>query len=444
MRFGSVIEWIRTVPRRLGAERGIAVPMVLFMVLAAFAMASVAVVSSVNAQQGTNRDLDTKDSLAVAEAGAHEALLRYNSAAADQACVAPQTLSGGWCTPATGALSGGGTFTYWVRPTDGLIEVVSEGTRDGASRRIYLQAHSAAGQQPFVDFGVIGLNSIGLDANADITADTGTNGDITLLSNSELCGDAQVGVGRSILISGNAQHTCGVQLQGSLTLPSVNQGDVRTNNDNSNFFAATPIGGQANRVCWNGVNGDGQASANCGSRELVITHNSNLTLPSGNYSFCRLQLLQNAAIYIANGATIRIYFDSPEACGYGSGVKQLELDSNSQIRPNGTSSSVDVAMLFVGSETRSTTIDLASNTVAQGVCEQDFVIYAPRTDMVMKSNSYYCGALAAKTIHINSNSQITISTQAENFELPNAPPHYVIDKFVECGGVTTSTPNSSC
>jgi hypothetical protein len=124
MRFSSSIERSRAIRRRLAAEQGLAVPMVLFMVLAAFAMASVAVVSSVNAQQGTNRDLDTKDSLAVAEAGAHEALLRYNSAAANQACVAPQTLSGGWCTPATGALSGGGAFTYWVRPTDGLIEVV--------------------------------------------------------------------------------------------------------------------------------------------------------------------------------------------------------------------------------------------------------------------------------------------------------------------------------
>jgi hypothetical protein len=427
---------------RLAGERGFAVPTVLLMVIAAFAVSSIAVVSSIRAQHSTSRDLDTKDALAVAEAGAHQALMRYNAAAA-QTCVAPQTLSGGWCSPATGQLPDGGAFTYWVRPTPGAIEVVSQATKDGVTRRIDVQAHSAAGQQPYIDFGVIGLNSILLDANADITADTATNGDINMLSNSDLCGDAQVGLGHAINLSGNAQHSCGIEQQGSVTLPSVNQGDVRTNNDNTNFFASTPIGGQKSRVCWNGFDGNGQASTNCGSRELVITHNSDLTLPSGNYSFCRLQLLQNAAVYIASGATVRIYFDSPEACGYGSGVKQLELDSNTQIRPNG-GGAVDVALLFVGSETRSTVIDLASNTVAQGACEQDFVIYAPRTDLVMKSDSYYCGALAAKTIHINSNSTITITSSAQDFTLPNSPPHYVIDRFVECGEAAPATPNTSC
>jgi hypothetical protein len=430
--------------RRLVEERGFAVPTVLFMVIAAFAVASVAVVSSIRSQHGTSRDLDTKSALAVAEAGAHQALVRYNTAAVKASCVAPQTLSGGWCSPATGELAEGGAFTYWVRPDVDGLEIVSQGTKDGVTRRVDLLAHSAAGRQPFLDFGVIGLNSIALDSNSDVTADSATNGDINMLSNSVLCGDTQVGLGHGVNTSGNAQHNCGAELQGSVTLPSVNQGDVQTNNDNDHFFAATPIGGSKNRVCWNGFDGNGQSSSNCGSRELVITHNAHLTLPSGNYSFCRLQLLQNAAVYIASGATVRIYFDSPEACGYGSGVRQLEIDSNSQIRANGSSTAVDVALLFVGSESLSTVIDLASNTVAQGLCEQDFVVYAPRSDLVLKSNSLYCGALAAKKIHINANAHITVSSSADEFTLPNSPPHYVVDRFVECAGPATTAPNASC
>jgi hypothetical protein len=427
-----------------GPESGFAVPTVLFMVIAAFAVGSVAVVASLRAQEGTSRDLHTKDALAVAEAGAHQALVRYNAAGAKEACVPPQTLSGAWCTPATGSLAGGGDFAYWVQPTAGLIEVVSQGSRDGVTRRILLRAHSAAGQQPFIDWGVIGLNSVRLDSNADVTADTATNGDINLLSNSQLCGNVQVGPGHDVLPPGTGSHSCGIELQGTTTLPAVNQGDVRTNNENGNFFASTPIGGQRSRVCWNGVNGDGQASSNCGSRELVITHNSDVTLPSGNYSFCRLQLLQNSAVYIASGATVRIYFDSPEACGYGSGVKQLEIDSNAQITANGDSTAVDVALLFVGSETRSTVIDLASNTAVEALCDQDFVVYAPRSDLVLKSNSAYCGALAAKTVLINSNSHITVSSQAQAFVLPNSPPHYVVDDFVECAGPATSPPDVDC
>jgi hypothetical protein len=433
-----------SVPGRLVEERGFAVPTVLFMVIAAFAVASVAVVSSIRSQHGTSRDLDTKSALAVAEAGAHQALVRYNTAAVKASCVAPQTLSGGWCSPTTGELAEGGAFTYWVRPDVDGLEIVSQGTKDGVTRRVDLLAHSAAGRQPFLDFGVIGLNSIALDSNSDVTADSATNGDINMLSNSVLCGDTQVGLGHGVNTSGNAQHNCGAELQGSVTLPSVNQGDVQTNNDNDHFFAATPIGGSKNRVCWNGFDGNGQSSSNCGSRELVITHNAHLTLPSGNYSFCRLQLLQNAAVYIASGATVRIYFDSPEACGYGSGVRQLEIDSNSQIRANGSSTAVDVALLFVGSESLSTVIDLASNTVAQGLCEQDFVVYAPRSDLVLKSNSLYCGALAAKKIHINANAHITVSSSADEFTLPNSPPHYVVDRFVECAGPATTAPNASC
>jgi hypothetical protein len=446
---GSRRAW-SVVRRRALAQGGFAVPTVLFMILAAFAVASAAVGSSIEAQRGTSRDLNTKDALAVAEAGTHQALVRYNSLAAST-CVAPQTMSGGWCTAATGTLPGGGAFTYRVKLGPGVIDIVSQGTKDGVTRRLKTTAHSAAGQQWFTDAGVVGLNSITVANNSSIVADAATNGNITLDGTSTLCGDAQVGTGFDVLPAGTTRHTCGAELRGTVTLPSVNQGDVRTVNNNSNFFAKTEISGPKERACFNGFNGLGQASADCGSRELVITGGGTsggtaLTLPSGNYSLCKLRLISNSRLYVASGASVRIYFDSPEACGYGPRVAQLQLDSNSIITATGTATAADLALLFVGSETIPTSILLASNSDAQAVCAQDFVIYAPRTDLTMASNSYYCGAMAAKTIDVATNSNVRTSNQAQDFVLPNSPPHYVVDNFVECAGPTPSSasPDSGC
>src|SRR5688572_11202322 len=63
----------RLVPLR--SDGGFAVPTVLFMLLAAFAVASVGAVASISSQRGVVRDQDTKEALTAAEAGVSQALL---------------------------------------------------------------------------------------------------------------------------------------------------------------------------------------------------------------------------------------------------------------------------------------------------------------------------------------------------------------------------------
>ena len=64
---------------RAREDGGFTLPVVLLMVLAAFAVASAAVLASFSAQSGTIQDYQSKDAFATAEAGAHEAMLRYNA-----------------------------------------------------------------------------------------------------------------------------------------------------------------------------------------------------------------------------------------------------------------------------------------------------------------------------------------------------------------------------
>ena len=59
------------------ASAGMALPTALFAMIASMALASAAVISSVDVQQGTDRDHDSKKAIAAADAGANIALLRH-------------------------------------------------------------------------------------------------------------------------------------------------------------------------------------------------------------------------------------------------------------------------------------------------------------------------------------------------------------------------------
>lgn len=436
----------KRVVRGVGGEAGFAVPTVLFMILAAFTVASVGAVTSISAQRGTVRDQDTKTGLAAAEAGVSQALLHYNRVPTTEpnTCITSSggTLytsppSGGWCAAVSGATEQG-SFSYQVAPGDGEIEIVSTGLSDGVTRRVDVTAKSASGQQVFADATVKSLDTMTLEANAEIRANAATNGDLVLSSNARICGLGSTGIGRSLQLISNAQHygstDCtgtGTTINQPLSLPPVNQGDAATVNNNGNFFGVDPKTG-GNKVTWTPA-----------TRTLKLKSNSSVTLGGSVYSFCKLEMSSNTAVYIAPGAAVSIYFDSPEACNQPSGTVQLDLSSNSRI----TSSSggpTNVAIYMVGSDTLQTRAHLDSNTQVSGACEQNFVIYGPRSDIEFDSNAVYCGAIAAKSIHMDSNARLYADNGAQSFTIPGAHEHYEPSEFIECASAPASPPDSGC
>ena len=263
---------------------------------------------------------------------------------------------------------------------------------------------SASSQTPFSSAGIVGLNSINLDSNDSLYGNSATNGDVTLAGNDQVCGTVQVGPGRNV-VGGPPTCTTGSSTvtQGVTSLPPVNQGDAPTNNQNGNFFSVNPVSPASKnaqrRVCFNGRNAAGETDTSCGARQLKLTNGASgvtLTLNGGNYSLCSLTLQSGTSIYVANGARVTIYFDTPEACGYTSAATQLSMASNTSIQVNGGSAQ-NMRLLFVGSDTIPTTATMSSNTIQNVACNQDFVVYGPRTDIVFASNSYFCGAVAGKT-----------------------------------------------
>lgn len=433
---------------RFADERGIAMPFVIGIMTAVLAIATAVAVSSVSAISGTNRDEDSKSALGAADAGVAAAIARQNTIAGSGSAACLTTGSGGllvtqaaqsngWCAPVTGSIDGR-TYSYQTKVnTDGTMQIISTGTSDGVPRRISVTAESSTGAGVFSASAVIGLDYITMDSNSQIFSNTATNGNHTMNSNATLCGNATVGIGKSLVRNGNSRHggssctqTSYPVKQAQTTLAPVQQGDVVTNNSNGRFFGQDIR--SSNKVTWSSS-----------SRTLNLGSNSSVTLGGSNYSFCKLQMSSNTTLYIASGATVRIFFDTPEACGLASGTAQLDLDSNSQIVTT-AGNPTHVALLFMGSDTRATTIRLNSNTQANEVCNSDFVIYAPKSHLEMDSNSRYCGAVAAKSIHLDSNSSIVSSSATDNFQVPGAAPHYVAKTFIECSPTTTSTPSANC
>lgn len=464
--------------RRLLADRhAFALPTVMFMMLATFAVVSVGIMATIQTQSGTVRDQDTKSALTAAETGLNQSVFRYNAytelPSASQPCLRPsgtalavattQTTGpdAGWCAPVVGA-DGSGSFSYQVcpgsssspcNPTPGTLLVVTTGNYNGVTRRVEETVTSSSGQAVFTGQQVKTQNGITMASSSKIFANSGTNGDISMASGAQQCGLSSVGPGHHMTTTSSAKYyqntSCTGQLdpatapQQTIALPPVNQGDAATNNDNyritNALSTATPpptpadaIDKKKSDVVWNPA-----------TRQLSLNSSVSLTLTGTTYSFCKLTLNSSTHLYIRAGANVNIFFDSPEACGLPANTTQMATNSSSRITAN-SGTPVSVALFFVGSPSIPTNIQMNSSTDSNRGCIDNFVIYAPQTDMTFNSSSYYCGALATKSLTLGSSSEIHTDSTSQSFTLPNAQPHYTTTKYVECTAAPASPPNSGC
>jgi hypothetical protein len=477
------ISRIRRAGARLRGEAGFAVPTVLLMMLAAFAVVSVGVITASNTQRGTIRDQASKGAVQLAENGIDEAILRYNhlTPSASNPCgPVGGTKVGDWCQVAEAPDSGGGKYSYvvqvhnpaypparaggaaadgtWKLPEDDQgnleLKVVGTGLMGDATRRVLTDAKSFS-TNVFGQYQVKAGKDIILDGNASIQAGTAAGGNIYVNNYAKQCGDASVGVGHNLYLNQNGAYftdsacTQPASLVGhqDIVLPPVNQGDAPTNNDNGRFFSQDPVStanGNNAKACWNGLNADG-TTGTCGARHLDIGGASAVTLSGTKYSFCKLTTASNSSLLVSGGSKVVIYFDSPEACGYPSGTAQLDMNSNSRITSN---DGTPVQLFFVGSTSRQTIVRLAANTDANAECEQNMIVYAPLSDILVNPGSgtsstdgtTYCGALAGNTITLGSNAHLRVNGDVSLTMQPQVA-YYQSDQFVECTAQAAAAPN---
>lgn len=445
-----------------------ALPTALFAMIASFALASVAVLSSIDAQRGTARDSGSKSAIAAADAGAGLALLRLNrfksKLTASTPCVDPagelqeqEPPSSGWCPATTPETVGGATFSYRVSAfqPNSEMSVVAVGASGGVSRRVNVKLVTKNGEEVFKVEQLIGENGIELKGGPTLKTDIGTNGSITLGSQGTsaiICGNIRHGIGQSSPTP-TAPPVCpkqGTVTEGSKTLPPVVLPEnILTSNSNYRLAACSPPKSGSPGGCESdGYEGKARTTTepwDLGHRFINVPNNATLTLGGGDYWVCGLFIKGN--LVMAPKSQVRIFFDTPKNCsGLNSSNTQIEVTASASV----TSSSFGkcesnaeecrVPGLYVmGSATIPTTVSLSGNSGSTN----ELMLYAPYSDVEIGGNATWIGMFAGKTIKMNGNPTIKSDLRIPKPEV-FFPGLLERTRYVECSGATGSPPDLNC
>ncbi len=430
----------RTIHRLRHREDGIAVPVVLALVGVSSAFVAITLTASVATQRGTVRDQDSKGALSAADAGANLAFTRqryYYSPATP--CVWEQggvlvtgAGSGGWCPTVGPKTIGTASFSYRVSTPDtsGNIIIVSTGISDGVSRKVAVTSKTVGSANVFSAEGLVGEDSVVISGSPNVQAGVGTNGTVSMTGSGSICGNVRHGVGGGFTTTGTAGQCPGFQVtEGNTTLPPpVPPADIATNNSNGRFFG---LDSKTGNTTWNSS-----------TRVLKLTGSATVTLGgSSPYFICRLWMTGSSKLYMASGAKIRVFFDTPEHCGMGNGDDQITQSGSSGIFSTTYNSGTgfDVPGFYViGSDTITTDVDVSGTADSQ-----EFQIYAPRSAVKISGSPDRVGAIAAKSIDISGSGTFTADSRIPPIDTGVAP-SYQRSRYVECSGTATSPPNAGC
>jgi hypothetical protein len=405
------------------------------VVAVGFALASIGAIAAIGSIRNSGRDASDKSALAVAEAGAQQALFRQNNVLSTQSypclvesvggsLVTSSPQADGWCATQSGTV-GSGSYRYRVLPDAGstdpsqrTIAIVSEGTLNGETRRIEVGAAASTGQPAFAGGSLIGLDGLIFSGDADVHGPMMTNGDVEVSGSATCNGDATVGGG----IVPNPDVCQGQVQPGTTTLGPVDLGDAWDNNDNARLSDGRDVI-QSKRTVWDPS-----------TRTLTLRNKDAVTLGGTNYAICKLDMTGGTLI-AAQGTRVRIYFAGPELCG--GETEPIYMTGGRIATTSGDPD--DLALLVVGSATTPTTVEMRGN----GAVNQ-LLLYAPRSTAVLNGTADFMGAFAAKSLTFNGTGDITGVNSSLTF---TAPVEYLFKqtRFVECvGPLTTSTPGQGC
>jgi hypothetical protein len=440
------------------SEHGMALPTALFAMIASFALASVAVLSSVDSQRGTARDSASKNAIAAADAGASVALLRLNRFPSKlnlwTPCVGPagevQSATEGWCPATTPETVGGASFSYRISAYQpgSQLSLVAVGASGGVSRRVNVKLARKDGEPVFREEQLIGESGIELKGGPTLKTDIGTNGSITLGSEGAsaiICGDIRHGPGQSSPTP-NPPPTCpeqGTVTEGTKTLPPVvPPANIATSNSNCRLV---PNCAKVEEVDFFSGTRTTEKPWDAAHRFINVPNNTELQLGGGDYWVCGLFV--NGKLVMAPKSQVRIFFDTPEHCsGLNSSKTQVEVSASGSI----TSSSFEkcetnpeecrVPGLYVmGSPTILTTVTLTGNSGSTN----ELMLYAPYSNVELGGNATWIGMFAGKTIKMNGNPTIKSDLRIPQPEL-YFPGLLQRVRYVECTGATGSPPDVNC
>jgi hypothetical protein len=441
------------------SERGMALPTAMFAMIACFGLASVAVLSSVDAQRGTHRDSGSKSAIAAADAGASVALMRLNryskKLSAATPCIGPagevQTPTGGWCPSTAAETVGGASFAYRVSAfqSSGEVSVVSVGAAGGVSRRVNVKLASTQGKNVFLNEQLIGETKMTFEGGPTIKTNVGSNGNVEQSTNGKnsiiLCGDIRHGIGKTSPTP-QGPPTCpkqGTVSEGNKTLPPVvPPTNIATENSNCRLVPNCSVEPTKEVDPYVGKARTATKPWDAAHRFITVENGASLTMGGKDYFVCGLFL--NGELFMQSTSRVRIFFDKPENCpGLDSKRTQIEITATATVKSTafGTSAGTfDVPGFYVmGSPTLSTTVKISGSAGSQN----ELMLYAPYSNLVIGGNATWIGMFAGKSVEINGNPTLKSDSRIPLPDL-SEPGLLQRTRYVECTGVTATPPDASC
>jgi hypothetical protein len=424
-------------------QRGIAVPTALMALVASFALASVAVMSTVDVQQGTARDHDSKEAIAAADAGASIAMLRLNRflpyLSVAHPCIGPngeyQTASGGWCPSTATEQVGDAYYSYRVSAftASESINVVSVGSSGSVGRRVNVDLITSNPKNVFADERLIGQNQITLEGNPTIETDIGTNGNIEQKGNGTICGNDRHGIGKEAPTPG-----CdGEKSEGNKNLPPITPPEnLATENDNCRL-AQNCTGEKTGQVDIYSKKATSKNPWESTARHINIASNETLTMGGNNYFVCELSV--QGKLYMPVNAHVQIFIDTPEHCGLKSGATQVTIGAAAVIESSAYNPSqglYEVPSIYVLGN-GAVKLDGTLKTT------DEVMIYAPYSEIDLGGNATWNGMIAGKSLKVHGNPVIKSDPNLKEPEI-HAAPLFERTRYVECTGATASPPDADC
>jgi type II secretory pathway pseudopilin PulG len=447
--------------RKLRDERGIAMALVLMVMVVVAALAAVAAAGAIRANHQSFRDRNSKRAFQAAVAGIQAANDVTTLLQPDLAhCVVKdgsgnltvQATSGGWCVAQSDDLGDNESYTEYVSagtrytdPTTGqdLVqrEIVSTGLVNGITRRVDVIVNAALASPLFPpNYAAVSLNSINWGQDAHAYGNVGTNGNITLSSTAQICGDA---IAAGTITLNNAASVCGTKTEGapSFNLSPVDPGpSPGASNARLAFLSPRrpPVDGEDTCTPTPSCSG---VSWSPTTRVLGLSNDATLTLGGSSYSFCKITLRNRSKLIVAAGSTVKMYLDKPENCPAVSGAGSVILSNTSEL-VNGNSSSAAMQVYLIGSSSVPTTIDFGNSINSTMV----LAIYAPYSSVLLENDGVHLkGALAAKSILIENSASITYDPLVGGITGGGIPVYRSTRSWIECTAQPTAAAvNSGC
>jgi hypothetical protein len=449
------------------SEEGIAYPAAMMMLLIIGSIAFAMTINSVSANNQASRDRGVKRAVAAGEAGLNVATYRMNKltpsallcvvrGVASQLLTEPLQVDG-WCRAQTEELGDGASYSYRVSAGLGVLEggqsllqrkVVATGcvlpgatshaqciANGGVKRRVYMTIASPGGQL-FPGKGVLSKETLLVRNNGYLESDAASNDDVVINNNAEICGNVTYGPAPDDIFDtgNNAIYNCPGKIaskaQQEFLLNPVDANPARLSNDNNRIGNLDTTTGS---VTWNPV-----------SKVLKVGNNASITLTGDTYSFCYLEVRNNARLIIASRAPgrppLKIYIDRPELCALaGSDKGRLNVSNNASVE-NQTADPSMLQIYVEGSTLLSTLVEIENNAAVS----MHMSVYAPNSIFLLENNGEFHGAVAAKRVTVENNADFFWDARSGNITTGTSL-LYQRQKWLECTVQSNgSAPDAGC